>query len=445
MERKRIIAGLRVFVPSAPDLMPTNTAVQAEGGEPPECGREISSLFKTLSAYCLCIRDGKLRRPVSACIRLSSSRLEDSKVTFGVLFMGHPHQNAQSGDQQLWWQDTEISLTIGDCDLNTELDCPREIWPDLFCKLVSQTKQGPRLLHLWATKVGAPGSAMSLAADRKLFADTTTADPVKQWIVGRPSISLRCLLERAPAHDLTEKKKEVLSVFLAKAAWQYYSSPWMREPWNKDGVHFVFETRNPTPGLTIAGIFVDEPLLSISIPAPDGRAEDAPEFFRPVHRIPKVLGLGIMLMEIQLGRPIESLYTDDKYSGHCPNGTAHDNTNYNICQDLINNHNIYAEKETSIPMSTLITSCIFPNDVFMPPHTKGLGDDDIRDALYVLVKQLEVWNSKRRPHDVQPLNIPVPILDPSPPTVPPVSVEPPPSQLSKPEEEMRHGRTMAQM
>ncbi|KAK4151208.1 hypothetical protein C8A00DRAFT_17366, partial [Chaetomidium leptoderma] len=456
MERRRIISCLQGFVPLVPDIMPTNAVVQAEGGEPPECGREISSLFETLSAYCFCIGDGERRRPVAACIRLSSSRLEDDKVTFGVLFMGHPHQNGQSGigNQQLWWQDTEISLTIGDGDTtNTELDSPQEIGPDLFCEVVSQRELGPRLLYLWATKVPVPGPAICLTAERKLFVDASTADPLKQWIVERPSISLRCLLERASAQDFTEKKKEVLSVFLAKAVWQYYSSPWMREPWNKDSVHFVFERRITNPGLGMTGIFVDEPLLSVSIPAPnrehvvDNRGPSRLTFFLATNRIPKILALGIMLMEIQLGRPIESLYTDSKYSHHCPNGIAHANTNHNICKDLINIHNIYAEKETSLPMSTLITSCILPNDVFMPPHAKGLDDDHIRDALYVLVKQLEVWNSKRQPHNVQPLILPVPgMLSTNPPTPPPVSIDPQHNtQLSQPEEEMRHGRTMAQI
>lgn len=114
--RRRLLDRLKVFRGLTPDSagsgafspLPT-TVVQAENGAPPECGREILLLHSTLSTHCFCIKE-QPHRPMTACVRLSSSSLGDFKVTFGVLFMDHPHQRTAGMESQPWWQDTEISL-----------------------------------------------------------------------------------------------------------------------------------------------------------------------------------------------------------------------------------------------------------------------------------------------------------------------------------------------
>lgn len=332
------------------------------------------------------------------------------------------------------------------------------------------------LLHFSVT--GVPVSKASVtgtsigrdkSAEEKLFIDHFDTDRPRRWDVERPSISLRDLLETVPAEDFSDKQKTVLSAFLAKAVWQYYSSPWMTKPWTKDSVHFIFEQRRTGQNEELAGIFVDEPLLSVSIPAPKPSSSKSAEvcsdqnteeeddddddffsssdpvsFFRAAHRLPKILALGVMLMEIQLGQPIESLYTDPKFSHHCPKGTAYVDTDYNICKDLIEKEHIYITKDTSVPLSTLITNCILPGQIFMPPHVRSLSDDDIRPALYPLVGQLELWLSSWQPRNLRPLGLPdamssnwaVPAPTPAAPRRPP---------LERPNDELRYGRTMAQM
>ncbi|KAK6208526.1 hypothetical protein QIS74_12044 [Colletotrichum tabaci] len=173
----------------------------------------------------------------------------------------------------------------------------------------------------------------------------------------------------------------------------------MSGPWNKENVHFIFE-RRMTLDRYVTGIFVDEPLLSVSIPAPglstkatshsnetdvDDDDEDYDFFNYDTRKIPKIMGLGVMLIEIQLGRPIESLYKADNYSAHFgPNGEVYSHTNYEICKELITKSNMFEKMETSDTLKDLITNCIFPNEVFMPPHVKNLEDDEIRQALYPL-------------------------------------------------------------
>lgn len=334
------------------------------------------------------------------------------------------------------------------------------------------------LLHFSVTgmpvnKVSATGASVGRdkSSEKRLFIDGfEKGDRPRRWVVERPSISLRDLLERVSAEDFAEKKKEVLSVFLAKAVWQYYSSPWMAKPWTKDNVHFIFEQRRTGQNEELAGIFVDEPLLSVLISAPNPYSskvaeactdrtqntendEDDDDFFssngpvfsfQAAHQLPKILALGVMLMEIQLGKPIESLYVDPKFSHHCPGGTAYVDTDYNICKDLIEKEGIYRTQDTSGLLSDLITNCILPTKFFMPPHVRSLGDDDIRPALYRLVSQLELWNSVRQPHNVRPLSLPHAMSSnrPEPVVTPAASRR---SSLERPDEELRYGRVMAQM
>ncbi len=116
IERRKFLACLRECVPDDPSsesdravLSPSNADVQVESGEPSDCGREILSLHKTLSTYCVCVQD-EVHHSMSACIRLSVGKSDESKVTFGVLFMDHPHRHAIGMMSQPHWQDTEISL-----------------------------------------------------------------------------------------------------------------------------------------------------------------------------------------------------------------------------------------------------------------------------------------------------------------------------------------------
>lgn len=325
-----------------------------------------------------------------------------------------------------------------------------------FCSLISgQEESGEYLLYLSVT-------------GEKLFIKEPR-DPARQWELRSPSISLGWLLERVSADDLTEKRKEVLSWLLAKAVWQYYSSPWMLQPWNKERVHFLFERRRTDQGHEVAGIFVNEPLLSVSIlpdksGAEDTKAGSEPEkgtksgpkghpfhFVRkqiPLHQIPKILGLGVMLLEIQLGRSMESLRSEPESSQYFPQGKPNINTNYKTCKDFIKKPDFFADMEISDPLEALIKSCIQPQDEFMP-HIRD--EERIRERLYRLVNRLEVYISKRKPHNVKPLSLPrslpptCPPPTPAPLPAPQPAPQPQPLPQVKPWKPSRPGRTMAQM
>ncbi|KAK1521620.1 extracellular alkaline serine protease [Colletotrichum paranaense] len=133
-------------------------------------------------------------------------------------------------------------------------------------------------------------------SDGKVF-----MQPMQRFSVGfllhESSISLHDLVTHHGAR-LNPSRKILLSYVLAKSFWQLYGSEWMRNPWTKSDVHFMFEQR----GEKLAGIYVNEPFLSAHF---DGCTESKNSAM--VHSFPKILALGTMLLEIELGVGIETL------------------------------------------------------------------------------------------------------------------------------------------
>lgn len=109
--------------------------------------------------------------------------------------------------------------------------------------------------------------------------------------------------------------KALLSFFLARSVWQFYSSDWMKNGWTKHAVHFMFEHYPPHSKV----IFINEPFLVAQLE--NGRAEKSKPKGKPksdissemfiAHKYPKILTLGVMLLEIELGHPIEEFKRSD--------------------------------------------------------------------------------------------------------------------------------------
>ncbi|RSL97518.1 hypothetical protein CEP52_010869 [Fusarium oligoseptatum] len=400
LQRRTALACLESFLPQAPEkklaISPSDADIRAVSGELSDYGREIVSLHQALFAHCCC---GSQK--VLAHIKLHQSEQDDTNVTFGVTFKAHPHNDGCDLDCHPWWQDTHISIeravTFEGHDARQHQQVGLD--PDhSFCTYISgQEEDGPLWLYF-------------LVRGRSLYFERSIEMP-KLWKLKRPSISLGRLLEEIHGSPnlLTEKMKEVLSWLLAKAVWQYYSSPWMREPWNKESVHFLFERRRTNEGEDLTGIFVNDPLLSVSI-VPNPSKNDPSHQLAPVgrrlgrllHPTPKILALGVLLVEIQLGQPIESLYDSPEWSLYCPEGKPHRNTNLQICKAYIAKPDFF--DNISTPLENLIRNCIKPNDLFAPPRVRD--EEGIREALYGLVNCLDVYISNLKPNKVKPLSLP---------------------------------------
>jgi hypothetical protein len=169
------------------------------------------------------------------------------------------------------------------------------------------------------------------------------------FLLGASSMSLAKLLDVV---KLSRKMRLLLSYILAKAVWQFYDSEWMQKEWTKETVHFMFERRSKTP----KGIFINEPFLSASF---DGchRPRVADYEFRS-HLFPKILGLGIMLLEIELGIKIEEHRMPEDLD---PDGEPSVNADHIAAIDVFNNTG-WDDKDTFGASKDVIGACLTPDN-----------------------------------------------------------------------------------
>ena len=78
--------------------------VDMEG--PRDIREDILTLYKALFTDRLCIESEK----VVACLRLHDRVHSDGKLTFGVIFMAHPHDNRLGIEPQPFWHDADFSV-----------------------------------------------------------------------------------------------------------------------------------------------------------------------------------------------------------------------------------------------------------------------------------------------------------------------------------------------
>jgi len=203
----------------------------------------------------------------------------------------------------------------------------------------------------------------------KLFIHGIT--PTKKiWDIKQHSQSLFDLLRTYVGTPMPFEMKQSLSIRLAKAVWECYTTPLMQNPWTKHDVHFILETRGEE-----TGVFVDEPLLAITIPPHP--VPDVPTKREYTHRIPKILGLGIMLMEIWLGRPIEEF---------CGNN-ANDQMRFLACLRLIDAKESFDRLGISESVEILIKDCFLHwRETFL--SEKHRTENEIRNQLGVSVSRL---------------------------------------------------------
>jgi hypothetical protein len=196
----------------------------------------------------------------------------------------------------------------------------------------------------------------------------------QDFLLNASSVSLAELLNMAKP---SRKMKLLLSYFLAKAVWQFYDSEWMRSEWTKETVHFMFERRSYSP----KGIFVNEPFLSAHFDCPHIVQDDA---FRS-HLFPKILALGIMFLEIELGISFE----EQKISCLGPDGQPTVNTDHMAAIKVFNNAKLWDEMETFRGFKGVINACLTPAP-FMPFLNDADGRRDAFDK-YIVTPLQELY------------------------------------------------------
>ena len=110
-----------------------------------------------------------------------------------------------------------------------------------------------------------------------------------------PAISLQSLLYNSYRLPLITKRK--LAVILARSLLQLHEGLWLGREWSKRQITFFYEA--------VDTIDYQRPYVTTSFDSTD---QDVPDF-RLFHRNASILALGILLIEIHTGKPIEMYRT----------------------------------------------------------------------------------------------------------------------------------------
>ncbi|KAF7502928.1 hypothetical protein GJ744_004804 [Endocarpon pusillum] len=303
----------------------------------------IRDLYASLASHCVCLReDGQ--KVITAHLRLNNcctpGELADS-INFRVFFLDHPHCYKADGTCQ--WQDTQICVMRkraiklkNEQDNDKDAHLGKVISMETFCKIITNRKRSQ-------LKLDVSDDGLLLQGPGYLSQD---------FLLGTSSVSLAQLLDVA---KLSRKMKLLLSYFLAKAVWQFYDSEWMQTEWTKETVHFMFERRSKIP----KGIFINEPFLSARFHCQQRRSVD--DEFRS-HLFPKILSLGIMFLETELGIKIED-YRMPEDRG--PDGEPTVNADHFAAMEVFNKSELWEEKDTFCAFIDVIGACLTP-DHFKP-------------------------------------------------------------------------------
>lgn len=121
------------------------------------------------------------------------------------------------------------------------------------------------------------------------------------------SISLATLLDRRCL--INPQQKAIMSYLLVKSVCDFYESEWMTKKWNKYSIQFMFRTtvscpKRETQHALPFAVYISEPFIEADFESIPPTEHEAPRSPSLSHRYPKLLALGIMLLEIELGEHI---------------------------------------------------------------------------------------------------------------------------------------------
>lgn len=171
----------------------------------------------------------------------------------------------------------------------------------------------------------------------------------------------------------------------------------MSTPWNKDKIFFMFQ-RSPD---TLASIYVNEPFLSATFQDHIPPQPVTQTAYR-THHFPKILALGIMMIEIELGSKIENYIEPDMLEV----GKISMTTYHLAAIAAFHKGQLWKEKDTFCFVKESIETCLVP-DAFKPFLNDVEGQ---RNELYRgIVDRLgnryrDLWADPENP-EVKPIDL----------------------------------------
>ncbi|RWA11934.1 hypothetical protein EKO27_g3171 [Xylaria grammica] len=323
-------------------------------------------------------------------------RLEEAQddVPFDFFFL-HRHPDSE-GDM---WKEVRIQVFLqGDESRSPRVRwlSSRKISPDEFCGLIRRRERGRLVLSAASDGLVYERAELNLEQLKRLF------------LLKASSVSLATVLEKRKLHGDVQLKL-LLSYLLAKAVWQFYDSDWMASNWSKDRIHFMRERLNGSSKPHEVITLIHKPYFATELSPSSTRSsrvsqsecsteEDVMQRFpSATHFHPKILALGIMLLEIELGEGIELHQLEESLDDEPIENDDHFTAGKIILSPMWEKRNVYqAVKE-------MIEICLKPDT-----GKFGIEEGPARDNLYTYVVAplgrlfRQAWSRDRDPESFSP-------------------------------------------
>ncbi|KXX82512.1 Alkaline protease [Madurella mycetomatis] len=363
----------------------------------------LGTLYTVLSRYSVC-HDSSAN--IVPRISLSGYRRHDaSGSVFDMLFPDHPHQDRDGSPCN--WQNAVVHV-------GPEVHVlASKTFQD---KIAAQPVPGIEYHEFCGTISGRHQEQLFLTVSKKDFKlhhsecpDSIGANVWMMTAPDSPALSLRKILARGEligSNRAHNKVKIILFYLLTKGVWQFYESELMPTEWTKDTVEFLFEHRERNGTLT-AGVFLNQPLISADFhPTPQKQHGH----INLAHSFPKIRELGIMLLEILLGREIDSFRTEPEAATWLPGGKVTPYTDHRIAVWLFKSK-IQTDSDMIKPLRDVIGRCLDDQSFKRVIKSKASPGQSLssrlREAMYEqLVIPLEslLQVMYDQPYDLSPLH-----------------------------------------
>ncbi|CZR51216.1 uncharacterized protein PAC_01091 [Phialocephala subalpina] len=260
------------------------------------------SLYAALHRHSTCTCSGsaspecKPKRHLGRLRLRGKHKARDNHILFDAVFSAAPSPTAM-GDEVRWQQlrlqvastkpgSKSVKVSTEDATrpptkLSSDEQRPRPVQVGEFCELL-------------AKRLGDVCICLNLLAGE--LHPLRDGEQIDHHIIPKPSMSLSSALR---VRRLSTKMKIVLACILSRSVWQFYHSDWMKTKWTSELIHFMLE-RCPDDEVD-----TEQPKLYACNPCFAFQFDDSDHNFMEYcgadhigHRYPRVLALGILLVEI---------------------------------------------------------------------------------------------------------------------------------------------------
>ncbi|KAK5295589.1 hypothetical protein LTR99_009178 [Exophiala xenobiotica] len=265
-------------------------------------------LYQTIRKYakCNCLSDKNDADAIASHkehisrLRLRPSRnVEEGLIWFDMLFSSQPAVTPLP--DRVEWQHLKIQVSSKRAGAKRARFCS----PDN-----SLTVSEPKTTSIMGTEFcrylqPPSGSQICLRVHESQFLLLENSLPLEVNILPYQSLSLSDTLQ---VRHMSNKMRVILAYIIARSVWEFYDSDWMSRHWSADDIQFMQELWREGDRETL--IFINRPYISVQRGIADNESSELSTSFGQIHRFPRILSLGLMMVEIGAGKPLKELFPE---------------------------------------------------------------------------------------------------------------------------------------